>query len=556
MSGLLSDDDTLPLHHVHSPSSYSSASDRPHERTIAGSGYAPSPGRRLTVYNRGSPYLAHADEDLLARAVQDSGLHASGCVFIEVWAVSSDGRYLARPSGGHWMDPMFIHSVEHPERAKKIAQTAPDCALGEGLVGTLFKESAGWRKRSVRWREIRSILEDPFIQQGKNERMEQLYDLGIGIVATVPFIFHEKNGIVLFMSRKSADINRLRAEHNEDYLTRATDLIGAAYAIRMPRIECSRIKSEQRQTTVEKVRKRITQRSEGDRRFQSVVREAHDAMRRRGESHVPSDDRNEEEEDGENPLGSTSSAKTNNIPESWGKASNDTFLQLAPDRFISKIHRYIHNLINSMQKWRGAGLQAAPRQSLGESMIVFTGVFCVMLAIGRVENLFKRNFESQWTFDSGIYASSLCIVFALTSAPVGQPTQIVLAHVWNALVGFAFQQIPSDGVDDFIEYANLADAERDGMVLPQAWKAALAVAFGISGQAFLGIMHPPATGLAFTFVENPEWGLSNLLMVLFGDLMMVSMSVVILNLFRTKQYPMYWFGYDWNFSYNSCRKNR
>lgn len=67
-----------------------------------------APGRRFTVVpmersdgtpNVTSPYLANRDEDILKRTIQDCGLHAYGAIFLEVWVLSSDGKYLRRPIG-------------------------------------------------------------------------------------------------------------------------------------------------------------------------------------------------------------------------------------------------------------------------------------------------------------------------------------------------------------------------------------------------------------------------------------------------------------------------
>ena len=51
---------------------------------------------------------------------------------------------------------------------------------------------------------------------------------------------------------------------------------------------------------------------------------------------------------------------------------------------------------------------------------------------------------------------------------------IICAHLWNALVGLAFQQIPTGN----FHWYNSPDGERVG--LPEAWKLALSVAFGVS----------------------------------------------------------------------------
>ena len=70
----------------------------------------------------------------------------------------------------------------------------------------------------------------------------------------------------------------------------------------------------------------------------------------------------------------------------------------------------------------------------------------------------------------------------------------------------------------------------------------------VSGQAYLGIIHPPATGLSFSFANNSNWQASNIVLILLGDIIMILMGVVILNLSKYKQYPMFWFGVSWKHS--------
>ena len=121
-------------------------------------------------------------------------------------------------------------------------------------------------------------------------------------------------------------------------------------------------------------------------------------------------------------------------------------------------------------------------------------------------------------------------MFALTPAPVGQPRQIVAAHLWNILVGLVCRLIPDRGF---------------GFGMSLIWKQSLAVALGVSGQGCIGIMHPPATGLSFAFVTMPDWRWITIALVVLIDVVVIVMSVVILNLSETHQYPLWWFGLGW-----------
>ena len=143
-----------------------------------------------------------------------------------------------------------------------------------------------------------------------------------------------------------------------------------------------------------------------------------------------------------------------------------------------------------------------------------------------------------YAFEGSWYSSTLCIVYALTPAPVGQPRQIMAAHLWNMLVGLVCRQIPS-GAADFMAW----NAESFG--LPLIWKQSLAVGLGIAGQAKLGILHPPATGLSIAFASKPLYSWSTILSVMLTDVVVVILSMMILNLEEKKQYPLYWLGFGW-----------
>lgn len=140
------------------------------------------------------------------------------------------------------------------------------------------------------------------------------------------------------------------------------------------------------------------------------------------------------------------------------------------------------------------------------------------------------------------YTSTLCIVYALTPAPVGQPRQIFLAHLWNMLVGMACRQIPTGGFDHFMDWNGASDP---GGTMPLIWVQALAVALGVSGQAYIGILHPPATGFSMAFVKKSDWTWTTMGSVMLVDCIVVALSMVILNLSEKKQYPLYWVGLGW-----------
>ena len=122
-----------------------------------------------------------------------------------------------------------------------------------GLAGTLAEE-AGLGGDKVHWRQIKSLLDDPFVQRGSGKRMEKLFDLGVGIVAAVPFQSQEQRGLVLYYARSTAKTELLRAPSNERYMKASADLIGANICIRKARQESANFRKSMFKEAVRKAK--------------------------------------------------------------------------------------------------------------------------------------------------------------------------------------------------------------------------------------------------------------------------------------------------------------
>jgi len=396
------------------------------------------------------------------------------CVFYDMFILIS---YLIIPIFHiTYQDPAFSSSLpteELRQQAKEIDEEAPDCAIGEGLAGTLFQEMGPlWIQTAmdrVFWRELASMKDDPFIQLGADERMRQLSDLGIGIVAVSSFSFQKRRGIVLFMSRATANINMLKSKENENYITGSADLIGAAFAIRIARMEASRIRQEQKDSGIDKLK--------------TSMSAAANSELKKGKRWTTSPLL--ALEDGDGSTNSTTKPQDydeeNQIPSEW-KRPPPLFV---PYCILTSITYVFSSAIqvakSSSLKWKGSGLRGVKRQNLIECAIAWFGVFMTMLALIKMDDTLMDISGDFWTYDPGWWSSTLCIVFALTSAPVGQPFQIIMSHLWCALIGLACQYIPDSDMEDFFDFHRESREDREGMVLPQSWKQAIAVASAIAG---------------------------------------------------------------------------
>ena len=97
-------------------------------------------------------------------------------------------------------------------------------------------------------------------------------------------------------------------------------------------------------------------------------------------------------------------------------------------------------------------------------------------------------------------------------------------------------------------------ADTSGRGMPMIWKQALAVGLGIGGQAYFGILHPPASGLSNAFAKYSGWDWATFASVMMADAVVVTMSLLLLNLSEAKQYPLYWLGLSWEDRYEKISR--
>jgi hypothetical protein len=121
------------------------------------------------------------DHDL-SRVTADAGINIFGCIFLEVWVRNKETTWLVRK--GARMDPVFRVSLPEEDiitEAEYLINEAPDIAIGVGvgLAGTIFGEKSS--QRVVQWRQIKSIMTDPFKQRDPNDRTAKIFSLGIGL---------------------------------------------------------------------------------------------------------------------------------------------------------------------------------------------------------------------------------------------------------------------------------------------------------------------------------------------------------------------------------------
>lgn len=445
------------------------------------------------------------DQEILSRIAADAGLNTFGCVFLEVWMLNEDGTKLTRPPGGAWMDSALRWSLLSDElmsEADELQVEALDIAPGVGLAGTLFAETSNGK---VHWGRVKSMMNDPFVQNDPSDRMKKLCSMGIGSVGSVSFSFGMNRGIVLFYARSSTNRTKLSSPSNEHYMLQCADFISATLKFCMARQERADRRRLMLVDALRKVKSGVLK------KIKVGTLEAIEALEPvcldRGK-------RAPEQETSES-MHAIFESEIEKRPVFFRK------LVMTLKDNVSCFYKIVVTRVkSSVKKYKGSQLHGPPRHSFSDSIMIFVWVFLTMLAVLKLSTAISRG--AVFAFDGSWYSGTICIMFALTPAPVGQPRQVVAAHFWSMLVGFIFQQIPTGGVRDFMERRQVSSDSRYG--IPLIWKQAMAVGFGVSGQAYLGILHPPATGLSLSFATHKIWSWVRLVLLFIFILFMIPKS--------------------------------
>lgn len=318
-------------------------------------------------------HLPSYDDLLLHRAVKDAGRWAYGIVIVEVWALSEDSTHLFRPDQGWWVDPVYEADQLSRLTDSKRADFVPPKPLspGEGLPGALWVEASGSagmfsrhgsvRRRStlasntsegfgrlnrpVFWRDIQQLDADP--DQPWNPRLKLFCQLGLGYAAAVPFHFGDHRGICVYIARQSVDMERLQSDTNQTYLMAASELIGAAYALRGPRHQVEIARREELRRALHRVKNKIL------------------AAKRMGMSIkqlVESD-------------ASTIKVEASTVSTTADSTANaESFFQ-----------RLLHHLAMVLKKAKGGGAPRPPSFGWTESLLTFAGVWVTLMMIGSMQ---------------------------------------------------------------------------------------------------------------------------------------------------------------------------
>jgi hypothetical protein len=253
------------------------------------------------------------DNEFLHRVVEDTGRWAFGVILVELWVLHDSGTHLFRPQCGWWIDeyadtkdkfarltdstlsdyipaeplppgvglPGYLWSQSSSGNPADLQDVGSRFSMGGGATRTsIINAESRFHSTRIRaellparlsWCEVKPLADDP--DQPYNPRLKFLAEAGLGLAAGVPFNMGGTQGIVVYMARQSASLHKLTSAINEEYLQRATMVIGSAYSLRTSRLAVEREKIEDMKDCWGRVRSKVTAINSMSKTLADVVKE-------------------------------------------------------------------------------------------------------------------------------------------------------------------------------------------------------------------------------------------------------------------------------------------
>ncbi|CAJ1961153.1 unnamed protein product [Cylindrotheca closterium] len=482
------------------------------------------------------------DMQFLHRVIEDAGRWAFGILLAELWVMDDTGTLLFRPDCGWWAD-----RYASTEAFSKLTDSSlPDyipadpCMPGIGLPGYLWSQATtntrsstirqstirggsnflgtsrqhgGARRGSVAsrgsmfgtgtigsgmmhshhpdqsssakltWCEVKPLADDP--DQPYCERTQYLANkAGLGLAAGVTFNVGGTRGIVVYMARDTASLKDLTDSTNEEYLQRATSVIGSAYSLRRARIEVVKKRRKDINKCWRRVRiKLLAIRFMGLSLAKVVEREEQKAALQKGKS----------------------------------QSMKDVMKEL--DGTVNKVAGYFKAKIKQeAKKFMGANVKAPPPMGWSASAFTFMGCFLTFAMLTNFSKFMQQSYGPEYSIVLPPFGALMGLHYGLTSAPASQPR--------NAIVG---------------QVLGLTIAHLIGSYLDvELWlRQSLAIACAVGIMVKCSAIHPPAGAAAVVFSSGTfTW--IQVGMMLVGNVLAILSSTLINNWNDQRQFPTFW----------------
>jgi hypothetical protein len=469
--------------------------------------------------------------DRLQRALSDAGEQSQGIAVIEAWVLNNKHTHLVRPEGAWWRDPKYTPPPYHnPFNSMKELARLEDQTLdnyhetkamqpGQGLVGKLWTEGhdptsngisefgsyhgqgrvGSFRSASRSFRQIisRNISqrflggtdsdgEDmmywadiDFIANDEEhipeERYKSFLHAGISQVSGVIFDIRGYQGIVIYFAKSDTPLDILRMKHNTSFLISAADCIGATIAAG----ESRRMSLHQKNT------------------LDNFLGYSEDI--------------------------SGSSSIFTKSPKFYNHIKENQMQDAASHRktLFQEIRLFIKFKLIMLYDKAFGEMKAKPPPSMpfSESLWVFFGaIITLSLVLYMSHVVIFWNTSNSYTFPVGPFGALANLLFALPSAPVSQPRNVIGGTLFATIIGLSFSYFKA---------------------LPIWFRQALGTSTTLAILAKLGLTHPPAGALALICSSGTyHWG--HMLFSVIGNFIALLMAILVNNLNKKRQYPQYW----------------
>ena len=477
--------------------------------------------RRKSLANQSAQLVEH---NPIKTSLSDAGNCCNKIAAIEVWKLNELHTNLCRIENGWWCSSSIPYDDEkRPGNglARKLwaENTVPGHFSAKPKKTTLMamSDSSSFRQKlfsrnnkhhhhaslkvsspgghhehshhnssGLRWTSLAYILADP--DQIGDSRLPQLIEAGITHVCGVPFSTpsHDK-GVVIFFSTHVEDEN---VPQDLFYLFVATAYhIGAVVALQAAR---------------EEILPGVSNTNHG----MKVSPKELVVGKQVGSDH-PTDALSEDEEIGDKPLSTKEDRKD---PE---KSSCISFQIFAPTlRFFQIKIRML------TQKTKGNNMSPPPCFSLSESIWTLSGVGITTLLVMLFSHFTKKYIKEDSTLILGPMGALMTLQYGLTSAPAGQPRNIIYGNLLAGSIAMLFTYIPVE-------------------IIPSIPRVSLATCVAISAMTKFGLTHPPAGGLAISLATGKYSWIDFCISMISGCIAIVT-ATIINNLDEKRQYPQYW----------------
>jgi len=246
-------------------------------------------------------------------------------------------------------------------------------------------------RRKVVWREVSAIVTDPF--QPYSPRLNLLAKAGFGLAAGVEFNIHGCRGLVVYMTRESADKEQMKTTENEAYLRASTTVCGAICAFQAQR----QIASQRMLLNTDKV-------DFGQNSSQRTPIKGQDADNKKQEQ--PQND-----------------VKSKMKPEA-------PCLDFLSSRLIAAARKSIY----------GGNVQPPPAATWIQSLINIFGVFSAIAAIALFSNGVSNATNAESFVILPVYGALVTLQYGLTAAPASQPRNILFGQAIGMSIGMAISK--------------------------------------------------------------------------------------------------------------------